>query len=496
MAGQSGAAHTAHDSWQYAEQLQRMHGDAARTDGLRLVLRRLARAVDGRAALLDETGRLEYAFPGVPAGLLAAAEGDLARLREGRARSASVRHGTLTVSAMAIGDGRGAPVLLVAADEPRLREANRLVADAGRLLWLCWQVETARRGRQRVDSADSAIREAVLHLLMLGEQDAARRVAAALGPRLPAAMRVYVVESGGPRRDAVAARLAEVTGGRAWIVRCPVYTGHVIVLAPDSGEDGAVRDRLRELAGEPGGPRAGASLPVALRNARTAYEQAFHALARARAGPTHFAVFSARYDLAAVLGAAGTRWAARLLAPLHDHVPARPQDPGAAELVSTLDSWLSFHRRAAAQLKIHRNTLSARLARIEEILGCDVHDVGTQARLHLALRLLEGAAPRRPEPADDELDTLIIPAVAGGWAENQLAPLLDGDARLADTVRAWLGNNARLDATATALGVSTAAVRKRLTRAEALLERALLYGPSARYDLYLALRVHDAATAP
>ncbi|MEV0054352.1 helix-turn-helix domain-containing protein [Saccharopolyspora shandongensis] len=50
-----------------------------------------------------------------------------------------------------------------------------------------------------------------------------------------------------------------------------------------------------------------------------------------------------------------------------------------------------------------------------------------------------------------------------------------------------------MENTAAELGVSVVGVRKRLLRVENLLGRSLLNGPSARYDLYLALRVLDAA---
>jgi PucR C-terminal helix-turn-helix domain len=58
-------------------------------------------------------------------------------------------------------------------------------------------------------------------------------------------------------------------------------------------------------------------------------------------------------------------------------------------------------------------------------------------------------------------------------------------------LRVWLGNDARLDATASALGISVPGARKRLTRIEETLGRSLLSGPSARYELWFAVRVRD-----
>ena len=73
------------------------------------------------------------------------------------------------------------------------------------------------------------------------------------------------------------------------------------------------------------------------------------------------------------------------------------------------------------------------------------------------------------------------------WVRSHL-----DDARLfLTTLRAWLASDGRLDSTATALGISVPGTRKRLLRLEGVLERSVLNGPSARYDLWLALRIHD-----
>ncbi|PRX43412.1 PucR-like helix-turn-helix protein [Prauserella shujinwangii] len=481
------------DSRLKTDVLRRMHADAAREDGLRRLVRRVAREVNGRAAVLDGGGSPVYAHPRLPADVLPAAAADIERIRTGRVRSATVRHGGSTVSAMSISDGPGGPVLLVMAGADDLAAASGVVADAARLLALRWAVDAARRDRARVDRADVAVREAVLHLLMLGERDAANRVAAALGPRLPATLRVFVAESAAAARERLATGIAELTAGTAWIVRCPVYPGHVIALVPEPAADRA-GEALRELA-DGGGSRIGASGPVVLRNVRYGYEQAFHALAHARGGPARYAEFSPADDLATVLGPAAHAWAAAQLAPLRQHVPARPKEPTAAELEVTLDSWLSFHRRAAAQLKIHRNTLSSRLGRVARILGRDVHDLATQAALHLALRLSADATGEE-RAGRAELDALLGTPAAAEWSARQLAPLVEDGPRTLGTVRTWLAHNTRLDAAAAELGVSVPAVRKRLVRAETLLRRSLLHGPSVRYDLYFALRVRDGAPDP
>lgn len=104
---------------------------------------------------------------------------------------------------------------------------------------------------------------------------------------------------------------------------------------------------------------------------------------------------------------------------------------------------------AHRQLRIHRNTLAARLAVLRHRLDLDLSRVSDQSVAWLALHLLGPAATP------------------------------DAEARLPDT--------------AAALGVSVSAVRKRLGRAEQALGRSLLRGPSARHELWLAVRILDAA---
>ncbi|MEU5850589.1 helix-turn-helix domain-containing protein [Saccharopolyspora shandongensis] len=91
----------------------------------------------------------------------------------------------------------------------------------------------------------------------------------------------------------------------------------------------------------------------------------------ARNLPDGFASFSPRAELDALLAFS----------------PERRQNPDGDELMATLRSWLDFQGRAARQLKVHRNTVAARLRRIEQILDCDLTDLATQAVLHPALRL-------------------------------------------------------------------------------------------------------------
>jgi DNA-binding PucR family transcriptional regulator len=143
------------------------------------------------------------------------------------------------------------------------------------------------------------------------------------------------------------------------------------------------------------------------------------------------------------------------------------------------------------------------LRRIEELLGLDLGRADQQAALDLALRIR--ATPRAGDPPGSTdpvhvvaLDDLLRMPASQEWARNLLRPLRGAAqaSRLEPTVRAWLDSNARLSATAAVLGISVAAARKRFARLEQLLQRSLLHAPSARHDLWLALRAAELGAEP
>ncbi|WP_211293387.1 helix-turn-helix domain-containing protein [Amycolatopsis pretoriensis] len=153
-----------------------------------------------------------------------------------------------------------------------------------------------------------------------------------------------------------------------------------------------------------------------------------------------------------------------------------------------MTSWLTFDSGARHHLKIHRNTLSARLRVLEDLLGLDLTRVADQSAAWLALRL-HAAGIASPDAGAGSLEDLLASPGAVVWARSQLLPL---DPAGIETVRAWLRADTRLPATASALGISAPAARKRLARIERALGRSLLHAPSARHELWLAMRALDA----
>ncbi|MFK0253958.1 helix-turn-helix domain-containing protein [Streptomyces sp. NPDC090445] len=434
-------------------------------------------------------------------------------------RSAVLDGDGSAVLLFALGRGR---VLAAQVERPYDPAAPALLADAAVPLALVLRAEEAERRAERADLAEARAREAVLHLLMAGRLSTAHQIAETLSPSLPDPMRMYVVESRAAQRAEVTRVCRDLTDGRAWIVHCPVYARHLIAFVPTGPPaPSAAPDPLAEaLVAAVPDCVVGVSGQLPLREAPAAYTQAFHALAVARGRAGHHARFGPAPEPELAAREAGTGWAESLLAPLHAYAPRRPQDPGAQELRATAHAWLSFSSRATRLLKIHRNTLAGRLRLVESVLGMDLARLPEQAALSLALRLTPGGAcpPRTPAPAPaghppaagaapgcspaagaaPGLDAVLRHPHLAAWSRAQLAPLTGADAPpgALETVRVWLRHDARLAATAGALGISVPGTRKRLTRIEGLLQRSLLQSPSARYDLWLADRAAELAGLP
>jgi hypothetical protein len=456
------------------------------------MLRWLARRVDGHAVLLDTFGRPVRSAPNCPADVLEAAAGEIRRVITGEAEAASVVGPTWWARVVRAAGGHGNPALLVTSRTQLGWDAGPVIAHAAALLGLRWSAD------QR-EQADVKIRESVLHLLMNAEVGPACQVAGAMKPDLAEVVRLILVEGPAAARGAIANRLEAACGGTAWIVRCPVYRHHVIVLSPvNDPEDDSAEDFMRVLRSAAADAVAvGVGDPVGLRDTPAGYEQAYHALAVARHLPERCARYTVAGDMAAVVPQEARLWAREILAPLLEYEPARERDLDGAQLRMTLQSWLIFREGAASHLKIHPNTLAKRIQRIGAILGRDLSSLDDQAELNLALKMLHRPGPQAAGSPPDLGELLRAPAVLQ-WARILLAPLEESPEML-ETIRAWLGARESAEAAADLLArtssnpVSGRHVRRRIQQAERILGRALAGGPSARYDVLLALRVRDRA---
>ncbi|WP_329388894.1 helix-turn-helix domain-containing protein [Streptomyces sp. NBC_01351] len=469
----------------------------AHTVGSAALLGWLATRLGGWVGVVDAEPASPERVPGTAPGQ--GPEPALRGAAEMRARglSSAVLEGETSATLLFALDERRA--LAAVLERPQPPEAATLLADSAVPLALVLRAEEAALREERAGLAEARAREAVLHLLMNGRLSTAHQVAGALGPSLPDPMRMYVVECRTGQRAEVARLCAELTGGRAWTVRCPVYARHLIVLVPD--DPAAASAEVDPLAGALAGVArdavVGVSARVGLREAPAAYTQAFHALAVARGRGERHARFGPGPELALAAHGAGAGWAGALLAPLHTYEPRRAQDPGAQELRATVHAWLNFTSHATRLLKIHRNTLAGRLRLAEGLLGLDLARLADQSALSLALRLTPGgSAPNASgRSGAGSLDEVLGDPRLTDWARAHLRPLAGPDAPPGArvTVRVWLDHDAQLGPAAATLGISVPGARKRLARVEALLERSLLQSPSARHDLWLAHRAEELA---
>ncbi|MFD6023508.1 helix-turn-helix domain-containing protein [Streptomyces griseoluteus] len=458
----------------------------------RRVLAWLARTVQGTACLEDADGRL-LAGDRLPADT--AVHADVAT---GRISAAALEDGGRHVHLVGIrhpGPGRAADaVLTVARPHPFDRRASEIVHRTASVLGLLLREGELARAAHRLRRASADLRLAVLQLLMVEDVVSARRVAAGLWPGLleQDTARVYVLEGSPAARDALAEECADVTEGRALVVRCPAVDGHVIVVSPAS----APGERLRALVADRPDTYLGGSLHQRLARTATAYGQAVSALAVARFSPGRSAVYAERTHPERLLDPAALRtWSARTLRPL-DTLPHHTR----AELLATTRLGLDFTAVSAAKvLGVSRNTVRARMDRLQTLLDTDLTDLTTRTAVRLALLTEAAQGPGEPASAPHtglRFTDLLDSAALRDWARDLLGRL-DGDGRdLRATLSAWISAGANAERAAKQRGVHPQTVREHVRAAEPVLERQLLAGGSDLYEVVLAHLAEGTLAAP
>ncbi|MDK1347891.1 helix-turn-helix domain-containing protein [Streptomyces sp. 378] len=376
-------------------------------------------------------------------------------------------------------------VLAVSRQAPFDRRASDVVTHTAQVLGLLLTANESAAAGHRLRRATADLRLAILQLLMVEDTIAARRVAAGLWPGLLDAETacVYVVESDPAVRDRVAEECLERTREDALVVRCPAMDGHVIVVSPRD----TTGDALRSLVGRHADLFLGGSVRQSLARTATAYGQAVSALAVAHFRPDKTAVYAERTHPERLIDPVALRgWTSRVLRPL-DTLSHHTR----AELLATSRLGLEFTAvNAAKVLGVSRNTVRARMERVETLLGTDFADLTVRAVVHLALNTQIGLPDTRlaDGPGDPGLrlaDLLSGPAVRT-WARDLLGRL-DADARNPRrTLRTWIATGGNAERAAQALGVHAQTVREHVRSAEPLLERQLLAGGTDLYEVVLA----------
>ena len=345
--------------------------------------------------------------------------------------------------------------------------------------------ESTTAGR-RLQRATSDLRLAILQLLMVEDTVSARRVAAGLWPGLldTDTACVYVIEGCAEDRDHLAEECLSATDEQVLVVRCPAVDAHVIVVAPGD----AAAAELRSLIGRRPGTFLGGSAPQSLARTATAYGQAVSALAVARFRPDKQSVYAERTHPERLMDPAELHgWTTHVLRPL-DTLAHHTR----AELLATTRLGLEFTAvNAAKVLGVSRNTVRARMERVEALLQTDFSDLAARAVVHLALNTWIGLAtePHRTGPAatgHTRLGELLAGPALRTWASDLLARL-DADARdLRRTLRTWIATGGNAERAAQNLGVHAQTVREHVRSAEPVLERQLLAAGSDLYEVVLA----------
>lgn len=449
---------------------------------VRRVVTWLAEAVHGTASLQDHTGGL---LAGAPAAL---DPGLVADLVTGRIASAAWddRGQHLRLVRVAPGPASPARVLAVAREAPFDRRASEIVTHTAQVVELLLRAREAAESARRLELAAADLRLAILQLLMVEDTVSARRVAAGLWPGLldTDTACVYVVEGGPGERDALAEECRDATAERALVVRCPAVDRHVIIVTP--GE--AVGRDLRSLvAGRPG-TFLGGSVRQSLARTATAYGQAVSALAVARFRPDKTAVYAERTHPERLMDPGALRvWTTRVLRPL-DVLPHHTR----AELLATTRLGLEFTAVSAAKvLGVSRNTVRARMERVESLLRTDFSDLTVRAVVHLALNTQVGLGEEAPgsdaRPGErPEVGDLLAGPGLRAWADGLLGRL-DADGRdLRRTLRTWIAAGGNAERAAQTLGVHAQTVREHVRSAEPVLERQLLAAGSDLYEVVVA----------
>ncbi|WP_425586621.1 helix-turn-helix domain-containing protein [Streptomyces ziwulingensis] len=380
-----------------------------------------------------------------------------------------------------------AAVLAVTRGVPFDRHTFDIVVRTAQVVALVLATHESAEAGRRLRRAAAALRLAILQLLMVEDTVSARRVAAGLWPGLLDADTacVHVLESHPSRRDRLAEECREATRERALVVRCPAVDGHVIVVAPHESEG----ETLRSLVGRTPDVYLGGSAPHSLAQTAAAYGQAASALAVARVRPGRTAVYAERTRPEGLMDpVALDGFTARLLRPL-DTLPHHTR----AELLATTRLGLEFTAVNAAKiLGVSRNTVRARMDRVERLLRTDFADLTARAAVHVALNA-EAGLRRRPgpgapdEPAPGRFTDLLTRPALRTWAGELLARL-DADARNPRrTLRAWVAAGGNAERAARTLGVHAQTVREHVRSAEPVLERQLLASGSDLYEVVLAL---------
>lgn len=377
------------------------------------LVRLLAQQVTGWVVLLDRSGAPIASYPEKSTRTVQALAAEMAVLAAHRGPvSSGFPLGADTVSLQSVGTGsRGRAFLAVGRPGPLTASDRHLVNAAVMLLTIRLEQST------RSEAGRGHLRSAVMRLVLAGQHEVARPIAAELGAPLPVAPLHVVVGVGeiagvlaqlddsGPLTSGtmIAAEVDDtvvvVVGGAGepgdvGTVRTQFGAGDAALAGQDATAECASRIGMAglALAAEAGGAAAlfvGVSPLTGYDDIAAAHRQASRAAAfgsRNLRSVTSFDEISMPGIVGLLDADAADAFAESLLRPLIEHDLS-----GRGDLVNSLRVWLTHHGQwdpSAAALGVHRHTLRHRMNTVETLLGRSLDAPGARSELWLALEVL------------------------------------------------------------------------------------------------------------
>lgn len=344
------------------------------------LVRLLAQQVGGWVVLVDASGAPLASDPPAAQGRLTALAREIAPLRGHRGPvSSAFPIGEDSVSVQPVGSGQRRAFLAVGR-LGALSAADRHLVNAAVLL-LTIRLEQSNGG----DRALAGLRSAMVRLLLAGDVDLVRPIAAEIGEQLPQEPLALLAVLAGPDRPTAAGLEPRV--GEAWLAG--IVGDSLVVVAGEA--DPGLPDLLAELRSSPG-TSVGVAQSADYHGLGTAHRQALQAAEFGRRTGGHVTSFrdiSAQGVTGLIDPAAGRAFAESLLGGLIEH-----DRTGRGDLLASLRVWLAHHGQwdpAAAELGVHRHTLRNRMTTAADILGRSLDSPGTRSELWLALQLIDSS---------------------------------------------------------------------------------------------------------
>lgn len=369
----------ARDSW--ALRAQRAISLAAiRPDGLSATLAELSSQLGSWVALFDSGGSLDRVFPAeaVDDPAIEAVQTDVTRLlRKGQRSSATVSSGDETLTLQTLGaQGRLRGAIAIGGTSVRDRASEQVVTSVIALASLALEQNHA------LDRARGHLRSGLLHMLLNGETELVDGISAQMWGALPASPVCLVIAEAPPNElDAIVEYLELRAEGKPSPIFYAVVDDTVALCVQSSGLS-VIETFAREFD-----VSAGVSAAAGYDELGRAWRQAEIALENAKGADVgsivRFDELSDRGMLAFVTGEDARERGSAILKPLLDHDLA-----DAGSLLESVRVWLTHNGQfesAAGELGVHRHTLRARIAQVEELLGYSLASFQSRAELWTAI---------------------------------------------------------------------------------------------------------------